>query len=200
MSNNGEYQCKFCTGDAWNRVIEQAGEFSRKEAAMWTSSNNQYRRIAELEKKVLDMTSTIDDNVSPSNVTSVTDLRSITGGKGGGGRDWLSPLPVGTRFLARPLNPPKKTAQDNSDFLLTMYQVVWVGNKARQLLVHINMFAERPDETIVIAVDPAMFCKQHGLFEAIEGIDEQRYWTDPDRGLENDEPAGEQLEELPAKE
>lgn len=199
--NDGEYQCKFCTGDAWNRNVELSGEFSRKEAALWIINKQQHKRISELETKVLDMTLETEDNVTPFNLPNHprTQLHTVTGGRDGTGADWLSPLPVGTIFYARPKNMPKKKdlTPDNSEFLLTQYQIAFVGKRMRQLQVTINMFVDRPDETVVIAVDPQAFCKQHGLYEALEELDDERYRTNQSGELADHEPVCEQHQELP---
>lgn len=106
---------------------------------------------------------------------NVVALHLVTGGNDGSG-DWLSPLPVGTRFLAR----TKNLKRGDNPFVLTMYQVAWAGDRARQLLVYINMFQDRPDETVVIAVDPARFCTENSKFEILKELDVDDSGSDPE--------------------
>jgi len=53
--NDGEYQCQFCTGDAWNRNIELSGEFSRKLSLKDTIIKDQWKLITELSERIKNM-------------------------------------------------------------------------------------------------------------------------------------------------
>lgn len=104
----------------------------------------------------------------------VLPFSTVTGGKDGETpEDWLTPILEGRHFLARPRKNKKiKMAPIpdgiNTDFMLMMYKVLWRGQKARQLLVYVNQYDGRPDDTIVICVDPMAFCREYALFEEME--------------------------------
>ncbi len=84
----------------------------------------------------------------------VTDLKLITGGKGGGdGNDWLSPLPVGTIFIIG-----DKINRQN--FMRLRLEVVTKYTK--DVLLYDNLF-DKPFG----CVDPAGFCRQYSCSEII---------------------------------
>lgn len=150
ITGKPEFQCVFCTRDAWDRVVQQAGEFSRKEAYLW--------------KRIKDMTVLLEEKEKEDNVINLEDAVKNRRASGGGigewdGVDWLSPLDEHTIFLA-------KNKKDQS-FVLTQYEVLYRGERARILKVLLNSWEGRPDEAVVIRVDPKSFCAQNMHFETL---------------------------------
>lgn len=97
-------------------------------------------------------------------------IHPVPGSGGSDGDDWLSPIPAGSNFLCRAKGLEVSKKPQGHPFLLTMYKVLWCGKRARQLLVYVNQFDGRPDDTIVICVDPVAFCREYALFEEMEPV------------------------------
>lgn len=166
MANEDDYQCDFCTGDAWNRVVQLAGEFSRREAALWALNNKLTRELDIAHKRIKFMTVVLEeDKELPDNVIDLEAAVKARKASGGGigeweGPDWLSPMEEHTIFLA-------KSKKELNSFMLTQYEVLFRGERARILKVLLNSFDGRPDEAIVVRVDPKSFCAQNEHFETL---------------------------------
>lgn len=164
VTGKPEFQCAFCTRDAWDRVVQQASEFSRKEAALGIRNNSLLRQVTELEQRIKSMTVLLEEKEKEDNVINLEDAVKNRRASGGGigewdGVDWLSPLDEHTIFLA-------KNKKDQS-FVLTQYEVLYRGERARILKVLLNSWEGRPDEAVVIRVDPKSFCAQNMHFETL---------------------------------
>lgn len=92
-------------------------------------------------------------------------LRVITGGKDGGGGDWLSGIKPGTYFLARPRKNPEGTPYTGMA-LATFYAAGWCG-KAR-ILTEENASGEQR----MMLVDSSRFSSIMELFDVLEGYQE----------------------------
>lgn len=126
----------------------------------------------ELDQRVKSMTIVLeekDEELKKKNVINLEEAIKTRKALGGGGsgetRDWLSPLNIHAVFWA-------KQKKDATNFVLSQYQVVFKGDKARSLKVTLNSFMDRPDECIVINVDPVTFCEMNHLYEIIRKGDE----------------------------
>jgi hypothetical protein len=85
---------------------------------------------------------------------NVVPLRTIIGGKGPPGSDWLSPLPDGTIFLARPIK------HQGMPFL-DMYRI---ANRSKRGILLDTILAKETS----FWVDPIVFCRTIELFEILE--------------------------------
>lgn len=109
-----------------------------------------------------------DEEVKKDNVINLEEAVKTRKATGGTGEtvDWLSPLRINAVFWA-------KQRRDTTSFILTQYQVVFKGNKARSLKVTLNSYMDRPDECVVINVAPMAFCEMNSLFEIIKKGDDE---------------------------
>jgi len=107
--NDGEYQCQFCTGDAWNRNIELSGEFSRKLSLKDTIIKDQWKLITELSERIKNMKDEmpirpfklIEDKQEEEQPKAMPKLAFVNDDGSYRDPNWLNNMNIHTAFLAR---------------------------------------------------------------------------------------------------